>query len=129
MNIKPHKNQIRVYAEDVDFMGIVYHANYLCYLERSRTEILRDYYLPLSDLYKADVLFAISELAIKYRAPARMDDLLTVETSMIKLKSCSFSFKQLIINQYNEFICEAEVKVVCVNKNLKPRRLPDIIGD
>lgn len=128
MNITTHKNQIRIYAEDVDFMGIVYHANYLRYLERSRTELLRAYNLPLSELYKVDVLFAISELAIKYRAPARMDDLLTVETSRIKLKSCSLTFAQRIVNERNELICEAEVKVVCVNKNLKPQRLPDIIG-
>ena len=129
MNIKSHTNRIRVYAEDVDFMGIVYHANYLCYLERSRTEVLRAYNLLLSDLSKADVLFAISELAIKYKAPARLDDLLTVSTTINELKSCSFIFEQKIANQHEQVICSAEVKVVCVNKNLKPRRLPDIIRD
>lgn len=128
MNINSHKNQIRVYAEDVDYMGIVYHANYLCYLERSRTELLRAYNVHLSELNEGDVLFAISELVIKYRAPARLDDLLTVETSMTELRSCSLTFAQKIINQHEQLICEAEVKVVCVNKNLKPRRLPDIIG-
>jgi len=129
MNIKTHKNMIRVYAEDVDFMGIVYHANYLCYLERSRTEVLRAYNLLLSDLSKTDVLFAISELSINYRAPARLDDLLTVTTTINELKSCSFIFAQKIVNQHEQIICEALVKVVCVNKDLKPRRLPDIIRD
>jgi acyl-CoA thioester hydrolase len=129
MNIKTHKNTIRVYAEDVDFMGIVYHANYLCYLERSRTEVLRAYNLLLSDLSKTDVLFAISELSINYRAPARLDDLLTVTTAINELKSCSFIFDQKIVNQHEQTICEALVKVVCVNKDLKPRRLPDIIRD
>ena len=82
MNIKTYKNTVRVYAEDVDFMGIVYHANYLCYLERSRTEVLRAYDLLLSELKNTDVLFAISELSIKYRSPALLDDLLMVSTSM-----------------------------------------------
>ncbi|RUR13189.1 tol-pal system-associated acyl-CoA thioesterase [Legionella sp. km772] len=129
MKIKTHKNKVRVYAEDVDFMGIVYHANYLCYLERSRTEVLRAYNLLLSDLSTTEILFAISDLSIKYRAPARLDDLLTVSTEINKLKSCSFIFEQKIVNQEEQLICEAEVKVVCVNKNLKPRRLPDIIGN
>jgi len=129
MNIKTHKNTIRVYAEDVDFMGIVYHANYLCYLERSRTEVLRAYNLLLSDLSKTDVLFAISELSIYYRGPARLDDLLMVTTTINELKSCSFIFDQKIVNHHEQTICDALVKVVCVNKDLKPRRLPDIIRD
>ena len=127
MNINTHQNIIRVYAEDVDFMGIVYHSNYLCYLERSRTEVLRTYNLLLSDLSQSDVLFAISELSINYRSPARLDDLLTVTTSIKELKSCSLIFEQKIVNQYVHSVCDAKVKVVCVNKDLKPRRLPDII--
>lgn len=127
MNITKHHNIIRVYAEDVDFMGIVYHSNYLCYLERSRTEVLRKYNLLLSVLSNSDVLFAINELSIKYRSPARLDDLLTVTTEITEVKACSFIFEQMIVNQQEHLVCDAQVKVVCVNKNLKPQKLPSII--
>ena len=122
-----HKNSIRVYVEDVDFMGIVYHANYLCYLERSRTEVLRTYELLLSELSELNILFAINELSIKYRSPAKLDDLLTVVTEIKEVKASSFVFAQIIINQYEQIICDAKVKVVCVNKNLKPQKIPHII--
>ncbi|HHT9753549.1 TPA: thioesterase family protein, partial [Legionella pneumophila] len=64
--ISNHQHNIRVYAEDVDYMGIVYHANYLCYLERARTELLRQNNLILSEFEKSSILFAIHELTINY---------------------------------------------------------------
>jgi acyl-CoA thioester hydrolase len=114
---------VRVYAEDVDFMGIVYHANYLCYLERARTELLRKSNWMLSDLIKQDILFAIKELVINYKHPAKLDDLLTVTTQIREFRSCSFLFEQTMINQHGKLICTAEIKVVCVNGDLKPQRL------
>jgi len=124
-----HQNNIRVYVEDVDLMGIVYHSNYLCYLERSRTEVLRKYGVLLSDLKTSDILFAISELAIKYRAPAKLDDLLTIVTEVKEVKACSLMFEQIIINQHEQIICDAKIKVACVNKNLKPQRVPNAIKE
>ena len=114
----------RVYTEDVDYMGIVYHANYLCYFERARTEMLRQNNLILSDLLKSDTLFAITEIVIRYLAPARLDDLLTINTSMIKSGGCSFMFNQEMENQHHIKLCRAEIKVVCVDGNLKPKRFP-----
>jgi acyl-CoA thioester hydrolase len=113
-----------VYVEDVDLMGIVYHSNYLCYLERSRTELLRKYNILLSELDVLGILFAISELSIKYRVPSRLDDLLTITTEVKEIRSCSLMFEQVIINQHEQIICDATVKVVCVSKDLKPQRLP-----
>lgn len=115
---------VRVYAEDVDYMGIVYHANHLCYFERARTEMLRRNNLILSDLEKIDTLFAISEINIRYLAPARLDDLLAISTKMQKLGACSFLFEQEMKNQQEKIVCTAQIKVVCVNKNLKPKRFP-----
>lgn len=120
-----HQYSVRVYAEDVDFMGIVYHANYLCYLERSRTELLRQNNLLLSDLIKVNVLFAIKELNIKYLFPARMDDLLTITTVIKETSACSIYFVQKIVNQQGRLISEALVQVVCVDINLKPIRIPN----
>lgn len=124
---KQYLHNIRVYAEDVDFMGIVYHANYLCYFERARTEMLRQKKLILSELINQDVLFAINELIIQYKMPARLDDLLIVSTEIKQLRACSFLFEQQMKNQHDKLISEAQIKVVCVNGDLKPKRLPNFI--
>ncbi|BCA95505.1 tol-pal system-associated acyl-CoA thioesterase [Legionella antarctica] len=119
------QHTVRVYAEDVDFMGIVYHANYLCYFERARTELLRKNNWTLSNLINQNILFAIKELTLKYIHPAKLDDFLTVTTRIKDLRACSFLFDQKMVNQHGILICEAEVKVVCVNSDLKPQRLPN----
>lgn len=123
-----HQHEIRVYTEDVDYMGIVYHANYLRYFERSRTEMLREKKLLLSNLIKLDVLFVINELAIQYKLPAKMDDLLTITTEIKKIRTCSFVFEQLMKNENNKLLCEAKIQVVCVDSQLKPKRLPDTMN-
>jgi acyl-CoA thioester hydrolase len=115
--------------EDVDGMEIVYHANYLRYLERSRTELLRTYNLLLSELSQSDILFAITDLSIKYKSPARLDDLLTITTEIKELRACTFTFEQCITNQNDKLICDATVKAVCVNKDLKPQRVPGILKE
>lgn len=122
-----HQCNVRVYTEDVDFMGIVYHANYLCYFERARTELLRQKQRLLSELKQLDVLFAISEINMRFIKPALLDDLLTIETEIIERKTCSFIFKQSMFNQQGKLLCEANIKAVCVDGRLKPKRLPDII--
>ena len=127
IQIPSHQFNIRVYSEDVDFMAIVYHANYLCYFERARTEMLRQTNLLLSELIKNDILFAINEVDIKYLKPAKLDDLLTITTKIEDRRSCSFIFKQTMHNQHDHLICKAHIKVVCVNGQLKPKRLPDMI--
>lgn len=122
-----HQFSIRVYAEDVDFMGIVYHANYLRFFERARTEMLRDNNLLLSSLVKEHILFAINEVNIKYLFPAKLDDLLTITTQITEVRACSLIFEQSIDSQDQKLISNAQIQVVCVNGNLKPRRLPDLI--
>lgn len=123
-----HQYSLRVYAEDVDFMSIVYHANYLRYFERARTEMLRESNLLLSELMSLDIMFAINEVAIKYIVPAKLDNLLTIKTLINEKTSCSFMFKQSMHNEQNQLISEANIKVVCVNGLLKPKRLPDVFS-
>lgn len=125
MDIVPfNEHNVRIYAEDVDYMGIVYHANYLCYFERARTELLRQNNLILSELKKADVLFAISEITINYIYPARLDDYLTIKTNVSNVKQCSLVFNQEMMNQNQKIISKAKIQVVCVGSNLKPKRIP-----
>lgn len=116
---------IRVYAEDTDMMGIVYHSNYLRFFERARTEMIRNFGLSLSTLALYDCYFAITEAALKYRYPAYLDDLLKIETKISSKKSCSLLFDQTIHNQDNKLLCGAQIKVACIDRKKKPRRLPE----
>jgi acyl-CoA thioester hydrolase len=119
-----HCFYIRVYAEDTDMMGIVYHSNYLCFFERARTEMIRDSGLSLTMLATYDCQFAISEVQLRYHYPARVDDLLKLTTTIASKKTCSLLFDQTIHNQHNKRLCEAQIKVVCIDNKMKPRRLP-----
>lgn len=124
-----HQHSFRVYAEDVDYMGIVYHANYLSFFERARTEMLRDNNLILSNLLKQNTLFAIYDVNIRYQAPARLDDLLTIRSMVQASGACSFLFYQTMQNQQEKLLCEAKIKVVCVDSNMKPKRFPQWIKE
>ena len=119
---KVYEYETRVYTEDVDYMRIVYHANYLRYFERARTEFLRQNNLILSELLEMDVLFAISEVNIRYLAPAKLDDLLKVTTKARQERAYSFVFEQELVNQHHAILSTAVIQAVCVNKNLKPKR-------
>ena len=113
----------RVYVEDTDLMGIVYHANYLCFFERARTEFLRKMGISLTAMASYDTYFAIHDLHIQYLYPARLDDVLTITTVCERKKRCGLLFKQEMHHQAQVKLCEATVQVVCVDKNLKPKRL------
>lgn len=118
------QQNFRVYAEDVDFMGIVYHANYLCYFERARTEMLRKNNKVLSDLMKQDIFFAVRDVHLRYKSPARLDDLLTIKTQVQQSSACSFLCDQVMHNQEDNLICDAKIQIVCVNSKLRPKRFP-----
>ena len=115
----------RVYTEDTDLMGIVYHANYLCFFERARTEMLRDNGLSLTMMATYGTYFAIHDIHIRYLSPARLDDVLTIKSTCERKKSCSMIFRQVMHNQLGKILSEAIIQVVCVNKNLKPKPLPE----
>lgn len=121
---KEHSFTYRVYTEDTDLMGIVYHANYLCFFERARTEILRDSGLSLTTMSRYDTHFAIRDIHIRYLSPARLDDELTIRSNYERKRACSLVFEQLMHNQLGQVLSEATIEVVCVNKNLKPKPLP-----
>ncbi|WP_267885274.1 tol-pal system-associated acyl-CoA thioesterase [Legionella adelaidensis] len=119
----------RVYVEDTDLMGIVYHSNYLYFFERARTEMFRNAGLSLTMMAKHGTHFAIHEVQLKYHAPARLDDLLTIKTSCENIRASTLVFNQFIHNESGNLLCEAIVRVVCVNNELKPKRLPkEFIG-
>ena len=96
---------VRVYYEDTDFSGCVYHASYLRFLERGRTEWLRGHGFAHRDFAESSgVFFAVRSLQIDYLAPALMDDLLRVETGVSALRGASIEFRQRIVRGDKELV-------------------------
>lgn len=120
------KWQVRVYYEDTDAGGVVFYANYLRFMERARTEWLRSAGLEHEQLIKDhDLIFAVKTMKIDYEKPGRLDDLLTVTSSILNHRGASITFQQKIINEYNELLAQAEVKVACINATtLKASPMP-----
>jgi len=116
---------VRVYYEDTDAAGVVYHSNYLKYMERARTEWLRAIGFSQQKLHEEiAAVIVISELNMKFLRPARLDDQLEVKSSLVNVKGASFICDQEIVKS-RETICAARVKGVCLNaRTFRPRRLP-----
>ncbi|CUA84584.1 (3S)-malyl-CoA thioesterase [Chelatococcus sambhunathii] len=121
---RTHILPVRVYYEDTDFSGIVYHANYLRFLERGRTDFLRLAGVAQSDLH-ADgegLIFAVRRMTIDYILPARMDDVLTVETRTDEVRGASLVIAQRILRG-DEVIVTADVRVAAIAGG-RPARIP-----
>lgn len=118
----------RVYWEDTDGGGIVYHANYLRFLERARTEWLRALGFSQGALAgEAGVLFTVVSLSVDYLRPARLDDALEVSCEPLRSGRASLRFRQLI-RRAEETLLEAEVRVACLDaRSLRPRGLPEFL--
>ena len=119
-----HKMDLRIYYQDTDAGGIVYHSNYLDYAERARSEFLRDVGLPVNDLLERDVAFVIKKAELTYKSPARLDDLLTVHTSIGDIKGASMIMNQTIKRGETDLV-EIVLQVVFVSpKTMTPIRIP-----
>jgi len=119
--------QIRVYIEDTDAGGIVYHANHIRFMERARTEWLRasgiDHYW-----HQKDYNFVVHKIALKYSRPILMDDLITVTARVVSCKASSFVLQQNIYRG-EIMLASGEVELACLSTDMKPRRIPDEIRD
>ncbi len=124
-----HEFALRVYIEDTDMGGIVYHANYLKFVERARSEMLRGLGISQIDLnQKYDLLFVVRKMTCDYILPARYDDELIVETSVKKLRRASVIFQQ-DVKRGDELLFQAEVVVVAVGAQMRAIALPDELRD
>ena len=115
----------KVYYEDTDAGGVVYYANYLKFLERARSEAI--YSIGFSNLdlkRKNDVIIVVKSCNINYIRPAKFEDKLSVNSSIISISKASFKMNQIIIRQ-EEKITEAEVVLVAINSSGKPTKLPE----
>ena len=124
----------RVYYEDTDAGGVVYHSQYLNFLERARTEWLRHLgfeHNNLRDEFK--LVFVVHSMQIQFKKPAKLDDLLTISSELIKIGRSSFEFFQKIqlyqaekANQ--QTLLEAQIKLACVDTiTFKPIGIPEQI--
>jgi acyl-CoA thioester hydrolase len=122
----------RVYYEDTDASGVVYHANYLRWFERARTEWLRQHGFSQEQLLReTGVGFTVASLTVKYLLPARLDDELLVTTRVSFMGKASIEFEQKI--QYartdGAVLAVASVRVGCVNvSDFRVQRIPEVIA-
>jgi acyl-CoA thioester hydrolase len=125
--VEPHLLSIRVYYEDTDFSGVVYHASYLRFMERGRTELIRALGIAQSELFDGGVAlaFAVRSMKIDFLKPARMDDLLTIETLPMEMKGASMVVRQCVMRG-SDILVTALVTVVCVGGG-RARRIPDTL--
>jgi acyl-CoA thioester hydrolase len=119
---KSHRIAVRVYYEDTDFSGAVYHAAYLHFFERGRTEFLRAEGIHHSELAKDGIAFAVRSMEIEFPRAAHIDDLLDVTTSVAEVSGARLTLDQ-VIGRGDETIATAKVVVVAV-KDGKAARLP-----
>lgn len=120
----PHQTQIRVYYEDTDLAGIVYYANYLRFIERARTEWVRELGIDQARL-KAEtgVVFAVRRVEADYLSPARFDDLLTVTTAPARIRPASITVDQQVLRA-DMLLFTARVTLAALGPNMRPVRLP-----
>jgi acyl-CoA thioester hydrolase len=118
-----HMLAVRIYYEDTDMSGIVYHANYLKYFERGRSEFLRSVGIHHSELLTRDppLAFAITGINSQFKMAARIDDCLVVQTIFDSLKGVRLAITQKIMRG-GELIATADVGAVCIDLHGKPRR-------
>lgn len=121
--MSPHRLELRVYYEDTDLAGIVYHANHLRFAERGRSEWLRALGIDQAALREGGLTFAVTRMDCRWLAPARFDDLLTVETRPLRIGGARAELSQRIL-RHEAPLFEAAVTVAAMGPTGRPARLP-----
>ncbi len=122
--------QLRVRYSETDQMGVVYHSNYLNYLELSRVEWLRDLGFSYAELEKNGVLLPVVHASLNYCSPARYDDLLRIESRVSEMGGSSIEFQSEIYNDRGVLLVEAVVRLVCIQSGtFKPIPVPSYLRE
>jgi len=124
----PFKWSVRIYFEDTDSGGVVYHSNYLKFMERARTEWLRSLQLNQVNLKKKDkIMFVVANVKIDYKKAARFNDELDIETSLDNIGASKVDLTQNIMKN-SELYTSAKVRIACIHsETFKPQRIPKLI--
>ena len=126
---KIHKVDYRVYYEDTDAVGIMYHANFISFCERGRSELLRDIGLSASTVAKKlNIGFVVRHIDCDYLKMVKLDDLLSVHTKVKAMKNTSFVMEQSIMCQ-NSVVFFMNITIVCMDMAGKPTRIPEALRD
>lgn len=124
--IPAHAFPIRVYFEDTDAGGMAYHATYLRWAERARTEALRDMRLPHQEMIEHhNAILVVRRLEVEYAAPARLDDAILVETRVLAVRGVTMRLDQRMLRE-GTVLAALDVELACVDREtLRPRRIPE----
>ena len=119
----PHRYPIRVYYEDTDMGGIVYHANYLRYIERARSDFVHQFGQDQNAMREAGVVWAVRRIEADYLSTAKFEDQLEVETTVHAVSGVRLVMDQ-IVRRGETVLFSAQVTAVCMSSDGKPLRLP-----
>ena len=121
---RTHCFALRVYFEDTDVAGIVYYANYLRFMERARSDMLRAMGVDQrAALESGEGVYAVAEVSIKYRRPAKLDDDLLIETDLVEIRSASVLIHQRVMRG-KEILTDATVLAAFLSPEGRPKRQP-----
>jgi len=119
---------IRIYYEDTDAAGVVYHASYLKFFERARTEYFRERGLGVAELADAGFVFPVIRMEIDFKAPALHDELVSIITRPERVGGSSFTVRQQVVRPSDgRLLVEAQVTLACISPHRKARRIPEHI--
>ena len=120
------KIPVRVYYQDTDAGGVVFHAQYLAFMERARTELLNDAGIDVAGFAdRHGLLFLVHELTVKYHQPARLNDMVSVSADVVKLGRASLVFRQRV-ERDGRLLVEADVTLALVDRHrMRPARIPE----
>ncbi len=124
---RTHLYPVHIFYEDTDFSGVVYHANYLRFLERARSSFLNLLGITHANLWDEHKLaFTIREITIEYKSPAKVDDHLVIHTTYDHLKGARLRISQSCYRE-KTLIVKAEIEAACITASGKPVRSPDLL--
>ena len=125
MRLASFRVPVRVYYQDTDAGGVVFHAQYLAFMERARSELLNEAGIDLARFVERHAtLFIIHRIDVKYHLPARLNELLSVSAEVVKMGRASFVFRQRV-ERGAELLVEADVTLALVDRErMKPARMP-----
>jgi tol-pal system-associated acyl-CoA thioesterase len=126
----PFSVPVRVYYQDTDAGGVVFHAQYLAFMERARTELLNAARIDLARVADEErILFLVFEIAAKYHQPARLNDLLVVTADVVKMGRASMVFRHRV-ERGAQLLVEADITLALVDRDrMKPARLPERLAE
>jgi len=118
-----HSYTVKVYYEDTDAGGVVYYANYLRFMERARTEYLREHGVDVSELHNMGTFLVVTHMDVTYRRPARLGETLHVTSKLLETKAVKATLRQQVLRE-GELLVDVLLSFACINREGKPLRLP-----